>query len=116
MVAGWFAQHSAIRTGTRKTSTRFTQPHAEDQLMTARGLLLALDYSPAPGGIARLLDGWIVDTAEIEWLVLTTTTGPESERVVRTTRRMMPVVAALTGRRWLRGADERVGVASQPSL
>src|SRR2546426_722815 len=84
--------------------------------MKARGLLLALDYSPAPGGIARLLEGWIVDTEEIEWLILTTTSGPGTERVVRTTRRAMPMAAALRGRRWLRQADKRVVVAGHPYL
>ena len=83
--------------------------------MPARGLLLALDYPPAPGGISRLLNGWIVDTNEIEWLILTTTSGPGSQRVVRTTLRTMPL-AALRGRTWLRQADDRIVVAAHPSL
>jgi glycosyltransferase involved in cell wall biosynthesis len=84
--------------------------------MVARGLLLALDYSPADGGIARLLDGWIVDTEHMEWLVLTTTSGPSSERVIRTTRQAMPMAATLAGRQWVRRADKRVVVAAHPYL
>jgi glycosyltransferase involved in cell wall biosynthesis len=84
--------------------------------LAARGLLLALDYSPATGGIARLLDGWSRDTDEMEWLVLTTTLGPRSERVVRTSMRAMPLAAVLRGRPWLRQAEDRVVVASHPYL
>lgn len=84
--------------------------------MTGRGLLLALDYPPASGGIARLLDGWIVDTEDIEWMVLTTTLGPRSERVVRTNMRTMPMAAVSRGRPWLRKADKRVVVAGHPYL
>src|SRR5438132_14075782 len=84
--------------------------------MAVRGLLLALDYPPAPGGIARLLDGWIVDTEHIEWMVLTTTSGASSERVVRTDLRKLPKTALFTGRAWLRRADKRVVVAGHPYL
>lgn len=84
--------------------------------MAGRGLLLALDYPPAPGGIARLLDGWIVDTEEIEWMVLTTTLGARSERVERTSMRTMAKAAVLRGRPWLRQADKRVVVAGHPYL
>ena len=85
--------------------------------MPARGLVLALDYPPAPGGIARSL-GWIADTAEIEWLVLTSSPGPSSERVLRTGLVEMPLAAARTARRWLdrRRAEERVVVAAHPYL
>ena len=84
--------------------------------MPARGLLLAIDYPPAGGGISRLLESWTVDTEEIEWRVFTSTPGPESERVVRTSLRAMGPAAVSRGRPWLRRVDERVVVAGHPYL
>lgn len=84
--------------------------------MAARGLLLALDYPPARGGIARLLDAWTVDTDVMEWRVITTTPGPRSERVSRASLRSMFLVAAKGGARWCRRAEESVVVAGHPYL
>lgn len=84
--------------------------------MAARALLFALDYLPASGGIARLLDAWTVDTDVMEWRVITTAPGPRSERVSRASLRSMLLVAARDGARWARQADERVVVAGHPYL
>lgn len=84
--------------------------------MAARALLLALDYPPAIGGIARLLDAWSVDTDVMEWRVITTTAGPQFERVSRATLLSMLPVAAKDGARWCRQADKRVVVAGHPYL
>ena len=83
--------------------------------MTARGLVLALDYPPTPGGIARSL-GWIVDTPEIEWLVLTSSHGPGSRGVLRADLSRMPLLAARAGVGWLRRSQDRVVVAAHPYL
>jgi glycosyltransferase involved in cell wall biosynthesis len=83
--------------------------------MAARGLLLALDYPPASGGIARLLDAWTVETDAMEWRVITTTPGPRSESVSRTSLRSMLLVAAKEAQ-WCRQAEERVVVAGHPYL
>lgn len=84
--------------------------------MAARALLLALDYPPASGGIARLIDAWTVDTDVMEWRVITTAPGPGSNRVSRASLRSMLLVAARDGGRWCRQADERVVVAGHPYL
>lgn len=84
--------------------------------MAARGLLFALDYPPATGGISRLLEAWTVDTDVMEWRVITTTPGPRSARVSRSSLRSMSFVAAKDGARWCRQADESVVVAGHPYL
>jgi len=84
--------------------------------MTARGLLLALDFPPASGGISRLLEDWIVDTDVMEWRVITTTPGPQSARRAYMPLRSMLRVAAKDGAAWCRQAQERMVVAGHPYL
>lgn len=84
--------------------------------MAARALLLALDYPPATGGIARLLDAWTLDTDVMEWRVITTAPGRRSERVSRATVRSILPVAARDGARWCRQSEQRVVVAGHPYL
>lgn len=84
--------------------------------MAARGLLLALDYPPARGGIARLLDAWTMDTDVVEWRVITTTVGPQTGRVLRSSLRSIVPLIAKDGARWCRRAEERVVVAGHPYL
>lgn len=84
--------------------------------MAARALLLALDYPPASGGIARLIDAWTVDTDVVEWRVITTAPGPRSDRVSRASLSSMLLAAAKDGARWSREADESFVVAGHPYL
>jgi glycosyltransferase involved in cell wall biosynthesis len=85
-------------------------------MMAARGLLLALDYPPAGGGISRLLDAWTVDTDVIEWQVLSTTPGRKSERVDRSSLRSMLLVATRNGAMSRGDGEERIVVAGHPYL
>lgn len=84
--------------------------------MIARGIALAIDFPPAHGGIARLLDAWTADTEGVEWRIITTTPGPGSERVVRTDRRGLERRARSTAHSWLRHAEDRVVLAGHPYL
>jgi len=84
--------------------------------MAARGLLLALDYPPASGGIARLLDAWTADTDVMEWRIITATPGPQSRRVSRTSLRAMALAATTEEARWCRRSEERIVVAGHPYL
>jgi glycosyltransferase involved in cell wall biosynthesis len=84
--------------------------------VTARGVLLAMDYPPVGGGIARLLGAWASDTDLMAWRIVTTSAGPNSDRVVRASSRMLVPRAVLEARRWLRRADQRVVVAGHPYL
>jgi glycosyltransferase involved in cell wall biosynthesis len=84
--------------------------------MVARGLLLAMDYPPATGGISRLLDAWTVDTDVMEWRVITTTAGQPSRKVSRTDLRSALLVAVREGGGWCRQAEERLVVAGHPYL
>jgi glycosyltransferase involved in cell wall biosynthesis len=84
--------------------------------MVARGLLLALDYPPARGGISRLIDAWTQDTEFVEWQVITTTPGQHSERVSRAGLRSLLIATAKSGAGWCRQAEERIIVAGHPYL
>lgn len=75
-----------------------------------RALLVTPDYAPLRGGIARLLNSLVHNTAdEVEWRVLTTARGPEQHGVVRSS-----TLSGLLGRvpfdaAWLRrGVDPLV--------
>jgi len=83
--------------------------------VTARGVILTLDYPPGGGGIARLLGEWTADTNAMEWLVLTSTPGPSTARVRRTTA-VHGVPDLVRAVRWLRGGDPRIVVAGHPYL
>ncbi|CAB4887298.1 unannotated protein [freshwater metagenome] len=81
--------------------------------MGTRALLIALDYPPVGGGISRLLESWCVDTAGVEWLVVTTSPGATRSGLRRTT----PIRFTgdlIAGVRWLRQADRRIVVAGHP--
>lgn len=84
--------------------------------MAARGILIALDYIPARGGIARLLESWTADSETMEWRVFTTTPGLPSERVTRGSLTAILFDASSKGRQWLCQVDERVVVAGHPYL
>src|ERR1035437_989058 len=84
--------------------------------MTARGLLIALDYPPKGGGIARLLDAWTIDTDEMCWRVITATPGDSSARVMRTSRKGVLPAAVRMARDWLSDVNESAVVAGHPYL
>jgi glycosyltransferase involved in cell wall biosynthesis len=71
-----------------------------------RGLLIAADYAPLPGGIARLLSELIrTSHPSVEWRILTNAAGPAEPAVFRGSTSAL--VASLPRQvRWLKAADE----------
>jgi glycosyltransferase involved in cell wall biosynthesis len=106
-------EHTSLRSGFGTPCPRHLDTCYECQFVRARGLLLAADYEPARGGIARLLEAWTANTEEMEWRIVTTTPGPASQRVIRTNHRSI-LAAAAAQSRWLRRSKDRAVVAGHP--
>ena len=83
--------------------------------MTVRALLLALDFPPRDGGISRLLHSWSADTANVEWFVITRSSGAPGPRLRRSNIRSL-LSDLIAGVRWVRAGDQRVVLAGHPYL